>query len=83
MYSRIVVFMVCITLVLVLDSCTKNTECEERCQQLPDVGPCDAAFTRYYYDQDSMACLPFLWGGCGGQVPFESLADCEACNCEE
>jgi len=26
-------------------------------------------------------CKPFEWGGCGGVVPFETLEDCQNCNC--
>ena len=44
----------------------------------PDPGHCEAAITRYYYDRDETRCAEFLWGGCGGVVPFETLDECEA-----
>ena len=44
----------------------------------PDPGHCEAAITRYYYDRDEKRCVEFLWGGCGGVVPFETLDECEA-----
>ena len=36
-----------------------------------------AAFPRYYYDSDAGQCKEFIWGGCGGVVPFETMADCK------
>ena len=44
----------------------------------PEPGHCEAAITRYYYDRDETRCAEFLWGGCGGVVPFETLEECKA-----
>jgi len=53
----------------------------QACYYIPHIGPCDAAFTRYYYDYEENECLEFTWGGCGGLVPFETMEDCESsCN---
>ena len=53
----------------------------QACYYIPHIGPCDAAFPRYYYDQEENECLEFTWGGCGGLVPFETMEDCESsCN---
>ncbi|SVC52991.1 uncharacterized protein METZ01_LOCUS305845 [marine metagenome] len=35
-----------------------------------------AAFPRYYYDQNEKKCMKFIWGGCGGVVPFETMEEC-------
>ncbi len=65
-----------------ISSCGDDAqECPE-CDLIPETGMCQAAFLKYYYDQDSMKCLPFTWGGCGGVVPFETLDSCESCDCE-
>ena len=37
---------------------------------------CDAAFTRYFFNQELQSCQSFIWGGCGGIVPFLTLDDC-------
>lgn len=52
---------------------------EDRCSLAPDPGPCKANFTRYYYDATEKKCKEFVWGGCDGVVPFETLAECEKC----
>jgi len=61
-------------------ACCDEDQCPS-CDLQPEVGPCDAAFPRYYYDQDSMKCKQFIWGGCGGVVPFETLEECLDCAC--
>ena len=50
----------------------------QACYYIPHIGPCDAAFPRYYYDHEEYECLEFTWGGCDGLVPFETLEDCES-----
>lgn len=56
-------------------------DCHE-CRLKPDAGPCDAAITRYYFDPLSGTCQSFIWGGCEGTVPFESLEACKTCMCK-
>ncbi len=51
------------------------------CEMEPQVGPCNAAFVRYYFDQEEGKCKEFSWGGCG-TVPFETLEECEECGCK-
>lgn len=58
----------------------ETNQCPE-CTLVPNVGPCNAAFPRYYYDQEEGQCKQFIWGGCDGVVPFETLEECEACDC--
>lgn len=50
-----------------------------KCSLKPDRGPCKGNFTRYYYDPLSNECKEFVWGGCGGVVPFETKEECEKC----
>ena len=52
------------------------------CELLPEVGPCNAAFPKFYFDKEDNKCKEFIWGGCAGVVPFETLEECESCNCE-
>jgi hypothetical protein len=46
------------------------------CLSKPDPGPCRAAKPAYYYDYKTDSCRQFNWGGCGGNVPFETLEQC-------
>ena len=48
------------------------------CGAEPNAGECDAAFLRYYFNQQTGACEEFIWGGCGGTVPFDTLEECES-----
>jgi len=48
------------------------------CNLRPDVGPCDAAIPRFFYDPANRTCEPFVWGGCGGNANnFSTLTECE------
>ena len=47
------------------------------CSLAPDVGPCDAAIGAYYFDTGMGACLPFSYGGCGGNANrFSTFDEC-------
>src|SRR5687767_8657807 len=70
-------------LALSLLQCKDECKNSGRCTLTPDIGPCDAVFTRYYYDKVEKKCKPFSWGGCAGVVPFDSMEACEdGCNCD-
>ncbi len=50
-----------------------------RCELPPDSGPCEAAIPKYYFDQEEQKCKEFLWGGCEGLIPFDTLEECKEC----
>ena len=51
------------------------------CYEIPDTGLCKAAFEKYYFDWELNSCKSFTWGGCGGNVPFDTLELCQnLCN---
>ena len=50
---------------------------EYSCDQYPDPGPCFAAIEIFYFNQETDLCESFIWGGCAGVVPFETLIDCQ------
>ena len=62
---------------LLLINCDKDDPLDESCLLDPDPGLCQAAFPRYYYNSETEKCTQFLWGGCGGVVPFETLEECK------
>ena len=59
------------------DDDKKNSD--HPCGLIPDSGPCEAAIVRYYFDQEEQKCTEFIWGGCDGVVPFETLEECLQC----
>jgi hypothetical protein len=68
----------CKTKKMTSDATTEGTELTDRCKMKHEPGPCRGAFTRYYYDQKEGKCMSFIYGGCQGSVPFETLEDCQA-----
>ncbi len=64
-------------------ACDKKTEkiLDPRCEMTPHGGPCNAYIIKYYWDPVEQKCTLFGWGGCGGSVPFQSLQECEECDC--
>lgn len=55
---------------------SKEETGKERCVMKPRGGPCKALFHKYYFDEKSGQCRSFVWGGCQGVVPFETLEEC-------
>lgn len=54
---------------------------QDPCTLIPDPGMCMAAIPKYYFDQTTQQCTMFVWGGCGGIVPFDTLEECESATC--
>lgn len=51
-------------------------ESSRLCYSDPDPGSCEASIEKYYFDWGTHSCKPFAWGGCGGNVPFDTLGHC-------
>ena len=49
---------------------------DDRCALAPDPGPCESELERYYFDQETLVCKSFTYGGCQGTVPFTSMEEC-------
>ena len=63
---------------------TKDQALHQNCFVEPDPGPCRMAINRYYFDEKDKKCKRFIYGGCKGVIPFETLEECQkACGCEE
>ncbi len=79
------------SLLLIVTSCNDECddtsifvkpECKTNCSLIPEVGPCNAAFKKYYFNQQTMKCDSFVWGGCNGVVPFQTMEECLTCGCK-
>ena len=67
--------------------CESDEECDDgecveivlpdECYLEPDPGMCMAYIPKYYYDSGAEECMEFIWGGCEGVVPFDSMSECE------
>jgi Kunitz/Bovine pancreatic trypsin inhibitor domain len=53
-------------------------DAEDPCSLKPDHGPCEAGFPKYYFDPQAGVCKEFVYGGCEGTVPFDTLEACKA-----
>ena len=72
------------SLALLLGGCMHNLQKQDlmhvNCMNAPDPGPCKGAIPGFYYDYPSDSCRRFIYGGCGGQRPFDSMEACiKAC----
>ena len=38
------------------------------CRLAVDMGPCRDSFNRWYFDVERSTCLPFVYGGCAGNM---------------
>jgi hypothetical protein len=52
-----------------------------RCNLKPEMGFCEALIPKYYFDKAEGKCKEFIWGGCEGVVPFDTLEECKLCEC--
>lgn len=70
-----------LTLLLLSTVSCAQKDLPEPCYEKPASGKCKASHKRFYHDTRTGTCKPFIWGGCGGNVPFASLEQCKTtCN---
>ncbi|CAN8009770.1 unnamed protein product [Ixodes pacificus] len=56
----------------------EHADFETSCKVPAEVGPCDAAKPRWFFNATTGACEPFTYGGCGGNDNnYESQEECE------
>lgn len=79
-------FICCAFVLLCLACSNKNVvndaKLSAKCYLEHDPGPCRMAIDRYYYDESEKKCKKFIYGGCKGEAPFETLKECQVtCGC--
>jgi len=58
------------------DGLQYDVDLDDRCYIKPDPGTCEEYIMKYFYFPDGGNCSSFIWSGCGGVVPFETMAEC-------
>lgn len=81
-YTKIRLPIITIMLLTIL-GCKKSCPTPNNCTLEPNAGNCYAHIPKYYFDKEDGKCKEFIWGGCGGVVPFESMEECDACICND
>lgn len=76
--TGVVALLALLAVLPALSSCSSAPSLPAACHAKPESGRCRASFTRYWFDDRAGNCAAFIWGGCGGVVPFEKLEDCRA-----
>lgn len=69
-----------ITSLFLFTSCSntsKNTQLSKKCLELPGKGRCKAYFEKFYFNTEEKKCKRFVWGGCGGNIPFHTISNCK------
>ncbi|XP_018598134.2 kunitz-type protease inhibitor 2 [Scleropages formosus] len=55
----------------------KSTDDKDACTAAYDAGRCRASFPRFYFDPKTKTCLPFIYGGCGGNSNrYSTVTEC-------
>ena len=70
-------FLLPLLLVPLLAACA-HRPLPDTCYLQPVSGKCRASILRYWYDERAGTCKGFVWGGCEGVVPFDTLDACHA-----
>jgi len=63
-------------IVHIINIILSGTTPAEECLLEPDIGPCDGACPRFFYNPDTEQCEVFFWGCCDGVVPFDTMESC-------
>ena len=67
-----------LSLLLINCNATQNTlQLNNNCFLEPNPGRCRAYIPKYYFNQNKQSCEQFIWGGCGGVVPFDNMSQCQ------
>jgi hypothetical protein len=77
------IFLFCSIGILVFACQKEDCEKPSQCELKPDPGLCEAAIPKYFYNSVKGKCEEFIYGGCDGVVPFETLEECYECECDK
>lgn len=49
-----------------------------RCYLKPQAGTCTGYITKYFYNRKTKNCEPYIYSGCGSEVPFATVEECQS-----
>ncbi|CAG9813449.1 unnamed protein product, partial [Phaedon cochleariae] len=59
-----------------LNQCVTDSS-PDPCEQKQEAGPCNGQYQRYWYDEETGQCQPFVYGGCkGNKNNFPTIEAC-------
>ena len=73
----------CLATLFIQIGCREDCFKSRNCSLDPETGTCLAAFPKFYFDKEEGRCKEFIWGGCNGVVPFDTMEACRECECNE
>lgn len=82
MYFKIIFLFLLLFLFTSCSDSSKKIQLPKKCYEEGITGKCRAYFIKYEYNQENGKCQEFVYGGCGGNVPFNTLNECKK-SCEE
>jgi hypothetical protein len=59
------------------EEAVKEDELPVACVTKPKPGKCGKSIPKAYFDYRTNHCRTFYWSGCGGQVPYQTMAECK------
>ena len=79
-YMKKKIFIVLAIISLSNSNCNRDQEEDKKanCSLAPAPAEerCEAAFKRAFFNPETEKCEVFIYGGCGGVVPFFNLEEC-------
>lgn len=71
-------YLLIIATIFLLTACSsKSDKLSSKCYTVPKTGNCKAMINKYYFNIEDKSCKSFIWGGCGGNIPFQTLEECK------
>lgn len=82
MHFKILIFMLPLLIFSACSSSSNKVKLPKKCYKKGITGMCRAYFVKYEYNLEKGKCQKYIYGGCGGNIPFHTLQECQE-TCEE
>ncbi|WP_072679618.1 BPTI/Kunitz domain-containing protein [Arcobacter sp. LA11] len=82
MYLRIIILLLPLFSFTACSTSSNSIKLSKKCYKKGVTGMCRGYFIKYEYNEKTKKCQHFVYGGCGGNIPFNTLDECKK-SCEE